>query len=103
MRKMMLVLVLSGTAMSQEAAPAGGLQLKGERIEPCPYPETAPSHRVAGQKEMDDLVPKLKAGDVVEIAEGTYDSFRAALPSDLENIVLRARAPQGVVFTGATR
>jgi hypothetical protein len=103
MRKLMLVLFLNGMAISQEAAPDGGLQLRGERIEPYPYPELAPTHRVASQKDLDDALPKLKAGDVVEIANGTYDSFRVVLPAGLEKIVFRAQAPQGVVFTGGTR
>jgi hypothetical protein len=100
MRHLMLALVL---AISQEATPEGGLQLKGERIEPYPYPELVATHRVASQKDMDDVLPRLKAGDVVEIANGTYDSFRVALPAGLEKVVLRAQAPQGAVFTGSTR
>jgi hypothetical protein len=105
--RLSIVLSLAAAFCSPQAEPEG-LQLEGEQITPYPYPEGAPALKVASQAEMTDALGKLKAGDVVEIADGTYDAFQLHVPTTLQGaadrkIVLRARHPQSVVFTGETK
>jgi poly(beta-D-mannuronate) lyase len=104
--RLSIAVTLLAALWAPQAAPQG-LQLEGVQITPYPYPDLAPTVKVAGQAEMNDAVGKLKAGDVVEIADGTYDAFQLHLPAALQGtsdrkIVVRARSPQLVVFTGAT-
>jgi len=103
-----LAAVLGGWAGEPPVPLPEGLELKGERISPYPYPALVPTVKVSTQLEMNEAVAALKAGEVVEIADGTYDSFKVALPAELQGapdrkIVLRAKSLHGVVFTGASQ
>ena len=72
------------------------------------YSSAPPSHNVASDAAMNDIAGKLKPGDVVVIASGSYKDFETVIPESVagtreQKIIIRAEQPGSVELTGRSR